>query len=479
MERELKFKSELLDQYKSSDTSLANVHKQREQRLEHRQSFLLLDLEKGQDALKELYTEKEALDRELQEKETVIEEQSKKIESLKLVIAEQNNIKNQTVENRTQKLGQDVLKLKLEIDQRNKECQKLQSEKTQLINEKNKLDEMLKEQICCANDIQDTLQSQGKELVSKCEQLYMLQYQLDLEKKKMADFQKDLQMKENNGLVVGTPRRGSCDHDYTDMSRLRGESYRSQIQFLECRIKLLEERIAMYRNQVRDVSREITEITEDVTKSSNIKDRIFVHGTTVVEKVQRELHENIVMRKTKLENSLDDVLRMAPIAITKEACEIRADTLTLKKQAEVHRVNDVFVRCSRLLTRVDACEKTKFSGKFINGSGPVIQNGSTNTNIRPNSGIPVRPKKDEFPERCFTVVAKKPPTNGPLLSRPRQANGSALPLWKRKHSLSMDIANCISPALIDLSLSPSTSPSPREKKSFFPQSQSMPGFDFK
>ncbi|OWF56667.1 hypothetical protein KP79_PYT16270 [Mizuhopecten yessoensis] len=473
-QKELKFKTELLEQYKSSDSSLAMVHKQREKRLEHKQSFLLLDIEKGQDALKSLNTQTQALETDLQQREQVIEEQTRKIEGLKLVIAEQNNIKNQNVEDRTHKLGQDVLKLKLDIDQWNRECQKLREEKLQLLKEKNKLEEMLEEQVRQGNDMKDSMQSLRKQTASKCEQLSMLQYQLDLEKKKMTDFHKELQMKENFGQ---TPRRGSCDQDFSDVARIRADSYRSQVQFLECRIKLLEEKIAMYRSQVRDMSREITDIAEDVTKSSHLRDRIFVHGTTIVEKIQRELHENIVSRRTKLEASLDEVLRMAPIAISKEACEIRADALTLKKQAEVHRVNDVLVRSSRLLTRVDACEKTKFSGKFLTGSVHVIPNGNnTNNNVRPKSDI--RQKKDDSQEKCFTIVTKKQ-ANGHLLSRPRQLNGSALPLWKRKHSLSMDMTNCISPALIDLNLSPGSSPSPKDKRTFFPHSQSMAAIDGK
>ncbi|XP_069135283.1 uncharacterized protein [Argopecten irradians] len=494
LQRELKFKTELLDQYKSSDTSLAMVHKQREKRLEHKQSFLLLDLEKGQDALKTLDAQKQMLENELQQKQKVIEEQNSKIDGLKLVIAEHNNIKNRNVEDREQKSNQEILKLKLEVDQRNKECQKLQGEKMQLSNAKNKLEGDLEEQSRQMNELQEAVQSNAKKMASKCEQLSMLQYQLDLEKKKMADYQKELQLKENYGQVT---RRGSCEQDFNDIIKIRAESYRSQVQFLECRIKLLEEKIALYRNQVRDMSREITDINEDVTKSSHLKDRIFVHGTTIVEKIQRELHEHIVSRRLKLETSLDDVLRTAPVAISKEACEIRADALTLKKQAEVNRINDVLVRTSRLLTRVDACEKTKFSGKFLAGnaqgmqnghvvnnntrltvgSGQSIQNGNTtHSNIRPKSEI--RPKKDDSQERCFTIVTRKN-SNGHLLSRPRQLNGSALPLWKRKHSLSMDSANCISPALIDLNLSPGSSPSPKDKKTFFTNGQASQATDSK
>ncbi|XP_060069429.1 uncharacterized protein MG328-like [Ylistrum balloti] len=473
IQKELKFKTELLEQYKSSDNSLAMVHKQREKRLEHKQSFLLLDLEKGQDALKDLQTQKQLLENELQQKENTIGEQISKIEDLKLALAEQNNQKNRTVEDRAQRLNQDILKLKLDMDQRNKECQKLQMEKLHLSNEKNKLEANLEEQVRHVNEMKETLQSNSKQLATKCEQLSMLQYQLELEKKKMTDFQKDLQMKENFGQMT---RRGSSDQDVGDVVRIKADNYRSQVQYFECRIKLLEEKIAMYRNQVRDMSREITDIAEDVNKSSHLKDRIFVHGTTIVEKIQRELHEHIVSRRTKLEASLDEILRSAPIAISKEACEIRADALTLKKQAEVHRINDVLVRTSRLLTRVDACEKTKFSGKFLTGNGHVMQNGTTNNNARPKSEI--RPKKDDSQERCFTIVTKKQ-ANGHLLSRPRQMNGSALPLWKRKHSLSMDMANCISPALIDLNLTPGNSPSPKDKKTFFPSSQSTPSIEGK
>jgi len=463
LKEELEFKSRLLEEYKTSDTSLAMVHKQREQRLEKRQSVLLLDIDKGNSAVKYLEKENEVLNKFLIEKDEIIQEKTSQIDRLQLVIEAQKETSDQDIETQTLKMSQDILKLKLELDSKSKDNQKLLKEKEAAHREIEKLINLLQEAEKKTNEAKEAMMKQGEEFATKCEQLSIAQYQLELEKRKMTDFQKDLRLREaftaNNNVI-----NRETNNNGIDISRMRGDSMRAQIQFLESRVKLLEERIAMYRTRVRESTLEISEITEDCAKASQLNDRLHIHGTTLVEKLVRDLLESIQTRKDKLESSLDEILRMAPASITKEACELRANALPLKKMAENAKVHDVLVRTSRLLLRIDACEKTKFSNKFLNGERHTSDNKS---------------RRDDTSEKCFTVVSKKPLPNH-LLSRPRQTS-SALPLWRRKHSFSLDSAQCITPALIDLTLggSPNNSPSPRDKKTFFPHSSSTSFMDSK
>lgn len=507
---DLQFKTTLLDQYKSSDESLAHVHRQRGQRLERRQSVLEVDIENHMESINNLKKDNLTLRSVLSEKETEVVEKKKRVEELQKRVEDTKDSLESDAEAKAQRLSKEVLKLKLEIDNKNKACQKLTTQLEDGAEEMDRLQKQAAADSVKAKDAMEKLAHQTKEYSTKCDQVTMLQYQLEQERKKIAEFQREMALQ--NGPQA---RRMSNDSD-VDLSRMHGEYIRAQAQFIESRVKLLEEKIAMYRNEIRSITHEITLITDDISKSGQLCDRLIVHGNTVVEKVLKELCDNIRRRKEKLNALLDDMMKEVPAITTQDACDLRVDALSLKRLAENNKINDVCVRASRVLTRIDNCEKAQFNSKFVSSNTPLVANvqndrfrvvtdirfkrqdsnngtvtdlrvrnskqqeSTTNGNLteennnilgkikltsrkqeNTNGSGPVSPTNEKV---FLSPIGRKSTVNGTLLSRPKHmnghVNGSSASLWKRRHSVTIP---CLSPTLLDLNMTPS--PSPRVKKS--------------
>lgn len=494
LENELDFKSQMLSQYRMSDNNLASVHKQREERLEQRQSQLLVDLGMNQDTIKELKVKIERLMYETQEKEKVISEQSQHVEELKERLEQYQENESALFQN--EQLAQEMLRVKLEMDGKDRTISKLQQEKQNVQREKAEIERKVRDAEKRLENMRAELERQIQICTTKQENLLRLQIQLDNERKNkqgepivngtpnnnnlrngVVEYR---QVRFQNGSPADTPRNviqngyrevnkpvmEKREENHEELIRERNETLRKELLFIESRVKLLEEKISMYRNQSREMNEESGEISENANKVGQLYEKIYVHGNTIVEKLLQDLQESINGRKAKIETSINDLLKQAPGVVSRDVCDIRADAISLKKQAEQAKVNDVFVRSTRLLARLEVCEKTKFSARFFGDSKyQNLKKSGTKT-------------EDPKGEKVFTV--RKPP-NIPALSRPKQINMPSQHTWKRKHSTSMDPGTCLSPTLIDLSLASPQSPTPRDTrtKGYFGFTQNEKGIERK
>ena len=482
-----------MDQYKSTDTNLATVHKQREERLEQKHTSLALDLERNQNEVQHLTNRVNDLQRELNEKSETIVRLQQQNDSLEGVSFKVRKAEGLIAGNEHMK--QDILKLKLDKDTKEKEIQKLKNDIQPLRIEVAELKTKLREKQEKCEHFENEMKKQTKELLAKNENLAIAKFHLDAERRRVKELEHRLEESEQS---VDDNRNAQPTSINVETSRMRAEVLRIHQQHLESRVKILEEKVAMYRVQCRNISQEITAISDEITKTNSLKERLVVHGTTQVEKTLAEVLESMQDRKSSLENILSGLLHQIPSIITKDSAAVKADTTSVKKQAELNKISEVVLKSTRLLQRIEACEKAKFlhtnmnvpNGKSVQNGIPV-HNGVVHTRPKTRETnlaltIAARAAKQEMShdvtdaaddivvnEKCFTHV--KPRTaNGPLLARPKQPNGPVVaPTWRRKHSFSMEF----SPALIDLTLSPASSPSPREKsKTFFssPSTQSLP-----
>lgn len=494
LENELDFKSQMLSQYRMSDNNLASVHKQREERLEQRQSQLLVDLGMNQDTIKELKVKIERLMYETQEKEKVISEQSQHVEELKERLEQYQENESALFQN--EQLAQEMLRVKLEMDGKDRTISKLQHEKQNVQREKAEIERKVRDAEKRLENMRAELERQIQICSTKQENLLRLQIQLDNERKNkqgepivngthnnnnlkngVVEYR---QVRFQNGSPADTPRNviqngyreinkpvmEKREENHEELIRERNETLRKELLFIESRVKLLEEKISMYRNQSREMNEESGEISENANKVGQLYEKIYVHGNTIVEKLLQDLQESMNSRKVKIETSINDLLKQAPGVVSRDVCDIRADAISLKKQAEQAKVNDVFVRSTRLLARLEVCEKTKFSVRFFGDSKyQNLKKSGTKT-------------EDPKGEKVFTV--RKPP-NIPALSRPKQINMPSQHTWKRKHSTSMDPGTCLSPTLIDLSLGSPQSPTPRDSrtKGYFGFTQNEKGIERK
>lgn len=469
LQKELSFKNEIIHNYKSSDDNLSSVYKKRGDRLEKRHSVLLEDHEANRETVKLFELRANNLQNELEDYQQKVEEQAKVIEdseeAIKRLQESQDNVIN------SEKLAKDLLKVKIAGDDKEREFQRLKRQNEELSQQietyKTKCSSVQQKM----EKMQEDFQNQTKDFRSKCESVAQLQYQIDLEKKKTSDLQKELHvLQEDIGISRNNQSEPNSIRSNRDFSSYKAESMRSQIQFLEGRVKLIEERLSLYRTSVRDATKEVGTISKDCKRLEQLVDRLVVHESTEIEKMLLELRESTETRRCVLEEFIDDVYKQAPAIISRDAVEIRVDVATLKKQAEVGKLNDIIMRCSRLFPRIEACEKAQF------GNSDKIANRQWKESATPPRHVAKPRKSIDHTNTTFSGLPMKPPVV-PLLLRSKTQNGY-LPPWKRKHSVSMDSV-LVSPTLIDLSVSPSPSPRPTidtRARTFFPPGRPLSAF---
>ena len=469
LQKELSFKNEIIHNYKSSDENLSSVYKKRGDRLEKRHSVLLEDHEANRETVKLFELRANNLQNELEDYQQKVEEQAKVIEdseeAIKRLQESQDNVIN------SEKLAKDLLKVKIAGDDKEREFQRLKRQNEELSQQietyKTKCSSVQQKM----EKMQEDFQNQTKDFRSKCESVAHLQYQIDLEKKKTSDLQKELHvLQEDIGISRNNQSEPNSIRSNRDFSSYKAESMRSQIQFLEGRVKLIEERLSLYRTSVRDATKEVGTISKDCKRLEQLVDRLVVHESTEIEKMLLELRESTETRRCVLEEFINDVYKQAPAIIARDAVEIRVDVATLKKQAEVGKLNDIIMRCSRLFPRIEACEKAQF------GNSDKIANRQWKESATPPRHVAKPRKSIDHTNTTFSGLPMKPPVV-PLLLRSKTQNGY-LPPWKRKHSVSMDSV-LVSPTLIDLSVSPSPSPRPTidtRARTFFPPGRPLSAF---
>lgn len=464
LQKEIAFKNEIIQNYKSSDENLATVYKRRGEKLEKRHSVLLEDYEADKGNIKLFELRVKNLQGELEDYQKKVEEQRQVIENqdetLRRLEEAQENVIN------TDQLAKDLLKVKLAVDDKEREYQKVRKQNGELCDQieayKAKCSEMQKHMEKIKADFND----QTREFRSKCEHIATLQYQINLEKRKALELQKELQSLQESQ----TNGRGhSVEQNNRDTVNSKGDSLRSQTHHLEGRVKLLEERLALYRTTVRDATKEVGIISGDCKRLEQLIERLVVHESTSIEKTLLELRESTETRRCVLEETIDDILKQAPAIISRDAAEVKAEVTSLKKQAEQIRLTDVVTRCSRLFPRIEACEKAQFAvnDKVINRQWKESP-PSPKQMIKPRRSI-------DHTNTTFSGLPKKPPTV-PLLLRSKTQNGIT-PIWKRKHSVSMDSV-LVSPTLVDLTVNPTGSPhsSDNRSRTFFPSSRPLSAF---
>lgn len=466
LQKELLFKNDIIHNYKSSEENLSSVYKKRGDRLEKRHSILLEDHEANTETVKLFELRANNLQNELEDYQQKVEEQTKVIEdsgeTIKRLQESQDNVIN------SEKLAKDLLKVKLTVDDKEREFQRLKRQNEELSQQietyKTKCSSVQQKM----EKMQEDFQNQTKDFRSKCESVAQLQYQIDLEKKKTSDLQKELHvLQEDIGISRNNQSEPNSTRNNRDFSSYKAESMRSQIQLLEGRVKLVEERLSLYRTSVRDATKEVGIISKDCKHLEQLVDRLVVHESTEIEKMLLELRKSTETRRCVLEESIDGVNKQAPAIISRDAVEIRAEVTTLKKQAEVGKLNDVIMRCSRLFPRIEACERAQFD---------KIVNRQWKESATPPRQVAKPRKSIDHTNTTFSGLPKKPPVV-PLLLRSKTQNGN-LSLWKRKHSVSMDSV-LVSPTLIDLSVSASPSPRPTldtRARTFFPPGRPLSAF---
>lgn len=466
LQKEIAFKNEIIKNYKTSDDNLANVYKKRGERLEKRHSILLEDHEANRETVKLFELRISNLQNELEEYQRKVEEQTQIIEKneadIKRLHESQDNVIN------SEKLAKDLLKVKLAVDEKEKEFQRIKRQNAELLQQTDEYKTKCTEMQHNMDKMKDEFHNQTKDFRAQCERVATLQYQIELEKRKTTDLQKELQMLQES---VGLAKHTANDHgpkDIRDVSSYKAESMRSQIQFLEGRVKLIEERLALYRTSIRDATKEVGILSNDCKRLEELVERLVVHESTTIEKTLIELRESTETRKCLVEESIDEILKQAPAVISRDAIELRAEVTALKKQAEFGKLNDVIMRCSRLLPRIEACEKAQF------GTNDKIINKQWRESATPPKHTSKPRKSIDHTNTTFSGLPKKPPAV-PLLLRPKTQNGT-LPLWKRKHSVSMDSV-LVSPTVIDLSAgsSPRTTTDNRSRM-FFPPGRPLSAF---
>ncbi|XP_062589816.1 protein Spindly-B-like [Saccostrea cucullata] len=471
LQKEVELKNELMQQYKSTDTNLATVHKRREERLEREQTILHTDMERLKTEILSLTHEIEVITRERNLLDKELQDARINISDLERIAAKVEAAEKLIIDN--EKLKQDVIRCKMNVDNRDREIQRLHMVNENLskeFSEKSKLLAKLKEDFeSCRTEIT----RQAKELAVKCDSLAIARHNLNIEKQKVRDLENELKMLQEE-------KEHKPENGRTDSLALRVELLNIHQKHLEGRVRLLEEKVQMYRNQARVLGHDLAKIAQDISNLSQLKDKVVLHGTTIVEKLLIEIDESLQNRRANMETVVNDLSAQVPAIISKDVLAIKQDVMAVKKQAEAFKATEIANKCFRLVQRIEACEKTQMFFTPPKGSlNPSSTNGlkDNNDNIvltSPRAEMDkTRRRSDSMvnevskSQPCF--VKKKPPTPVHLLRSRMTQPPTPFSAWRRRSSVSFDTPHSVTPTLIDLNLTSPRAQSPREKsKTFFP-----------
>ena len=126
LQLELNEKNEVLKHYKTSDENIINVHRQREGRWEKKQELLLSEIEKSDDECSRTKARLQVVEQDLERKCKENAELEEKIAAAQSAVETVDKAK-QVIEDRDKKT-QDILKMKLEIDKRDRAIKLLEGE---------------------------------------------------------------------------------------------------------------------------------------------------------------------------------------------------------------------------------------------------------------------------------------------------------------------------------------------------------------
>ena len=130
LQLELNEKNEVLKHYKNSDENIINVHRQREGRWEKKQELLLTEVEKLDDECSRLKARLELVEKDLERKCKEVTELETKVDEAKEAVKAVNEAKH--VLEQRDRTTQDILKMKLEIDKRDRVIKTLEDEQRNL-----------------------------------------------------------------------------------------------------------------------------------------------------------------------------------------------------------------------------------------------------------------------------------------------------------------------------------------------------------
>lgn len=477
MQKEMELKNELMQQYKSTDTNLATVHKRREERLEREQTVLHSDIERLRTEVLSLTHEIELVTRERNSFEKEIKDARIKISKLERIAEKVEAAEKLIIEN--EKWQQDLVRCKMNVDNRDREILRLHNENEKLakeFSEKTALLAKFKEDFeSCRTEIKRL----AKELAVKSDNLAVAKYNLGEEKQNVSDLERELKnLKES----IESEKEQKPENGRTDSLALRVELLKIHHNHLEGRVQLLEEKVQMYRNQARILSHDLAKIAQDISNVSQLKDKVIVHGTTSIEKLLIETYDSLQVRRENMESTLSDLSSQVPSIISKDVLAIKQDVMAVKKQADAFKASEIAHKCFRLVQRIEACEKTQMFITSPKGHltmvTPSTHNGykDNNDNIVLTNSKPEVDKTRRRSESIMNEVSqpqssflrRKPST--PHLFRSRMPPPpTPFSAWRRRSSVSLDTAHSVTPTLIDLNINSPGVQSPRERsRTFFP-----------
>jgi chromosome segregation ATPase len=179
--QELNEKKDLIEHYKNSDETITKVHKQKEQRWEKKQELLVSEIEKLGDETARTKTRLNNAEKELEEKSNQIETLEENLIEANKVVATVDEAKQVLSEYEENK--KDILKLKMEIDKRDRLVQTHERTINALKNEVEELKREKKINDLKVTSVQDELRKQMKEVGEKCNQLSETQFKLQVERR--------------------------------------------------------------------------------------------------------------------------------------------------------------------------------------------------------------------------------------------------------------------------------------------------------
>ncbi|XP_045173288.1 uncharacterized protein LOC123534893 [Mercenaria mercenaria] len=345
--QEVNEKKEVIEHYKKSDEAISTVHKQREQRWEKKQELLVTEIEKLEGEATRSKTRLQHAEKDLEEKsndiktlEEKLEEANKAVETVeeaKLVLTERDETKKE------------VLKLKMEIDKRDRLVQHHERNIAALKNEIEEFNREKKMNEMKVTSVQDELRKQMKEVAEKCKKLSEIQFQLQMEKRQTEKLQKQLKQATEDVrnykhmLESARPPLNANDPVVITM--------RKDLDIMDIRIRSLDIGVRLRMDEVKRVEDRSEDLKEDERLAHQMRSEIYHQGDTFLELTATELVKHLEFRQRMLQEELKYARDWEQPK--RDADTLRSEIKAFMKQAAICKVTDLGERAAKQLQKID------------------------------------------------------------------------------------------------------------------------------
>ncbi|WAR01397.1 hypothetical protein MAR_007955 [Mya arenaria] len=345
--QELNEKNDTLKQYQSSDQTVLAMYKQKEERWEKKQEMLINELQKTEGESAKVKTRLETLQTELgkqtqlaQELDAKLEEANKaveRVEEAERVIAEREQGRNE------------ILKLKMEVDKRQKLIQTHERTMKALREDVGQFDREQKYNTIRADNTQKELRKQVAEVAEKCKELTELQFRLQMEERQAATLQK--QLKHATEEVRNYKKILEQDRPTVHSRDPILITLKKDLDIMDIRIRSLDIAVRLRMDEIKKLEDRAEDVENESKLAAQVRKEIYIQGDTFLELTISELVKKFEYKKRRLQEEL--AYGRDWEQPSRDADVLRSELTAFMKQAGICKATELCDRAAKQIQKID------------------------------------------------------------------------------------------------------------------------------